>query len=210
LCADGVTTYWVRRDQKRSSLFPCCGRFGCGHLVSRSFDPGPSSEFLRFEYRSPSFDGELTYFRARALIAASLSFVHTLRGASQFSRSVPSSGFLDLSTSSSVAQLAGLFRPATTSRTYLLFRGFSLRAAVLSFSSESRVPPCRCFRSAHQSPGGHEFGASASRFFSARSRVPTCSDCCWSVAPLFRFQCSLRFELVRRRGWLPGLVRSWR
>jgi hypothetical protein len=53
---------------------------------------------------------------------------------------VPSSGFHNLSTAFSAIQLAGLFHPTATYRV-VLFRGFSLRAAVSLI--ERTMPPCR-------------------------------------------------------------------
>jgi hypothetical protein len=128
-----------------------------------------SSEFLRLEHRSLSFDRERPIYGLMALIAASLICVHYLQEGSHFSRfrsvlrfSQPLDVLLRTSACrfvSSCCHVQDLF----------LFRGFSLRDAVLSF--ESLLPPCRCRRHPHQLPDGQVVGASASRPCSARSSV---------------------------------------
>jgi len=74
---------------------------------------------------------------------------------------------------------------------HFLFRGFSLRAAVLSFSSEAATPlPLSAPRS-FSFPNVHGSAASTSRFFSARSSVSISSaflGLFLSFAPLFRFR----------------------
>jgi len=139
LFAARVTIDWVRRDPKRSSLFPCSAvRFFS--LSLRSFDSGSSSEFLRFEHRSPSFDDELNLFQGsgphrgitelRPLSSRGFPFL-PLRFVLRFSQ--PLDVFLR-------GSAGGLVSSRNHVQDQFLFRGFSLRAAVPSFSSEGRYP----------------------------------------------------------------------
>lgn len=168
-----------------------------------------SAELLRFRTPLTLFRGELTYFPGSGPhrdITDLRPLVCT--GASHFSCFVSSSGFRSLSTLYSASQLASLFHLAATSRTMCLFRGFSLRVAVLSFES-----PCplavvvrtliSCLMATWWTPRLRGFVQREAAFHShgvSRS----------SVRSPLQVWCSSRFEHFRRWCRLLGIIRSWR
>lgn len=119
------------------------------------------------------------------------------------SRSVPSSGFCNLSTACSTTGFAGLFHPAATSRVHP-FRGFSRSTA--EATRRRSVPPCPCRLRADRLPGCHP------PTIGLRGLAPWFDAFCCnrglavcSVAPLCGFASS-RLRVSRTR--LPGSARG--
>ena len=117
--------------------------------------------------------------RVSSLIAACLGCVHFSRRLPS-PRSVPPTGFLNLSTVFSASGFAGLFHPATTSRVHAVqgllsprSRALSSRAsAPLPLSSRALTGHVRRFAFARRRPPDATLvEASASRLSSARGRV---------------------------------------
>jgi len=89
----------------------------------------------------------------------------------------------------------------------ILFRGFSLRAAVLPHRKP--LPPCRCRRRTHRLPDVHAIDASASRLCSnAKQRfVRRAMKLFERSLPSSGFML-LQVELLRRWRRLPSVIRS--
>jgi len=137
--------------------------------------------------------------RVSSLIAASPERVHVSRRLPG-PRSVPSSGFLNLSTVSSALRLRRLVSSREPRPGLSPFRGFSPRAAVLPH--QEPVPPCRC------PPGCSPIVCRLSAFASHRpDRVPHPRSLGFEALLHARPRC-LRFGYSPRRSPLPSSVFS--
>jgi hypothetical protein len=129
-----------------------------------------SSELLRFDSSLAPFGPSLTYPWVFGPLRDFTRAQPLLRDSSHRHRFVPSSGFLDLSTSFSALGLAGLFHPAATSR--ILSRSGASLPAQPPFLFGRSFP--QAVASPSRSPtfaGCRSTWTSASRPSSARGRV---------------------------------------